>query len=416
MKATLYYTLAYLGFITFASAAVNETTPTSSYCTPNIICDSSSSRVGWVSSSPLRNSFSILFSCLATFFACAWSILQLNLPGLQETTVQKFKRKVKWMFITIIFPELLASIALVEFGLARKSRKEMRILPGGHNWTTTHAFFANMGGFVLRTPDLHDFPLNAESLRVVVTEGPVTIPETKKEDITDRSKTDKFARSFAVLQGLWTVIQCIARYREDLPIMALEVNAALFTVISLWTYIFEWSKPKDVSVPIVIESKEKLGAEQVEKIETIYKDWYKKDVGETLDIQRIPFGPLMMAFMGEKLKMKSWVTGLWFVLSILAGFYNGAHMWVHEDLFNADMWIAWRVCAWGGVGIPLIANFLIWFEKCLPDFFVSLAWVVLVVCYMFIRIGLLVVGIVSFYSLPVEAYYNVTWTTFIPHF
>ncbi|KAJ5663840.1 hypothetical protein N7507_004571 [Penicillium longicatenatum] len=413
MKAILYYAVAFVGFATLVSTADDTT---SSYCTPNIVCDSTSPRVGWVSSSPLRNSFSILFSCLATFFACAWSILQLNLPGLQETAVQKFIRKVKWMVLTIIFPELLASIALIEFGLARKSRKEMRMLPGGHNWTTTHGFFANMGGFVLRTPDLHDFPLNAESLRLLVTEGPVTIPETKKEDIKDRSKTDIFARSFAVLQGLWTVVQCIARYRENLPIMALEVNAALFTIISLWTYIFEWSKPKDVSVPIVLVSEEKIGAEQIEKIETIYKDWYKKDVGETLAIQRIPFGPLISAFVNEKLKMKSWVTGLWLGLSLLAGFYNGAHMWVHENLFNSGMWIAWTVCAWGGVGLPLIANLLIWFDQCLPDVFLEWAWVILVVCYMLIRIGLLVVGIISFYSLPLAAYYNVTWTTFIPHF
>ncbi|KAJ5628279.1 SE-domain-containing protein [Penicillium lividum] len=325
------HTIAFLIFARLASTEEN------SYCTPNEICDSNSPRVSWVSSSPLRNSFSILFSCLATFFACAWSILQLNLPGLHETATHKFFRKVKWMIITIVFPELLAAIALIEFGLARQSRKEIRLLPGSHSWTTTHGFFANMGGFVLRTPGLQDFPLNAESLRVVVADGPIQIPDVEKEDIKDRSKSDVFARSFAVLQGCWTVVQCIARYREDLPIMALEVNAALFTIVSLWTYAFEWSKPKDVSVPIVLVSEERLNEEAIGKISNIYKEWYGKDVGETLAIERIPFGPLFSAYFGNTLQMEGWMGFLIFGLSLVTGFYNGAHMWVHENLFNPGL-------------------------------------------------------------------------------
>ncbi|KAJ5807063.1 hypothetical protein N7474_010655 [Penicillium riverlandense] len=121
-----------------------------------------------------------------------------------------------------------------------------------------------MGGFVLESPELHDFPLNSESLRILVTDGSLEIPDMEETVIKDRSKVDAFARAFAVLQGFWTIVQCLARYEEGLPVTALEVNAVLFTVISLWTYGFQWCKPKDVCVPIKLVYPKKLDVRTIE--------------------------------------------------------------------------------------------------------------------------------------------------------
>lgn len=62
------------------------------------------------------------------------------------------------------------------------------------HWTLTHAFFADMGGFVLETPDFEPFPLNSEQLLYLVSRGYIPCPELKKSEIDDKNKSDGLAR------------------------------------------------------------------------------------------------------------------------------------------------------------------------------------------------------------------------------
>jgi len=58
----------------------------------------------------------------------------------------------------------------------------------------THSFFADMGGFILRSPDQCDFPLDAEQLFFLVSKGYVLYPDISREEIEDRNKYDGLAR------------------------------------------------------------------------------------------------------------------------------------------------------------------------------------------------------------------------------
>jgi hypothetical protein len=58
----------------------------------------------------------------------------------------------------------------------------------------THAFFADMGGFVLQTPGWKSFPLDAEQLHYVVSRGYLAYPEIDKAAIDDKDKADGVAR------------------------------------------------------------------------------------------------------------------------------------------------------------------------------------------------------------------------------
>jgi hypothetical protein len=62
------------------------------------------------------------------------------------------------------------------------------------SWTMTHAFFADMGGFILQTPDWKPFPLDAEQLYYMVSQGYLKYPEVDKEAIDDKDKADGVAR------------------------------------------------------------------------------------------------------------------------------------------------------------------------------------------------------------------------------
>lgn len=58
----------------------------------------------------------------------------------------------------------------------------------------THAFFADMGGFLLQSPDYPDFPLDAEQLYYLVTKKYIEFPDVDTEDIEDKNKSDGLAR------------------------------------------------------------------------------------------------------------------------------------------------------------------------------------------------------------------------------
>lgn len=57
-----------------------------------------------------------------------------------------------------------------------------------------HAFFADMGGFLLRTPDGQTYPLNADLLLLCIQKKFVQYPEYDKAAIDDKNKNDGLAR------------------------------------------------------------------------------------------------------------------------------------------------------------------------------------------------------------------------------
>jgi hypothetical protein len=65
----------------------------------------------------------------------------------------------------------------------------------------THGFFADMGGFVLVSPDYPPFPVNAEQLHYLVGNGHVDFPALSKADIKALSKTENLSKSVSPSYG-----------------------------------------------------------------------------------------------------------------------------------------------------------------------------------------------------------------------
>jgi hypothetical protein len=74
--------------------------------------------MGRVGNPSHRGTLNILESCLFTIVLCTWSVLHLNVPALDDGSVTKLLQKVKWMLITIVFPEFILALALLQLGLA----------------------------------------------------------------------------------------------------------------------------------------------------------------------------------------------------------------------------------------------------------------------------------------------------------
>lgn len=57
-----------------------------------------------------------------------------------------------------------------------------------------HAFFADMGGFLLETPDGQPQPLNADLLLLLIQKHYIQYPNYDKAAIDDKNKNDGLAR------------------------------------------------------------------------------------------------------------------------------------------------------------------------------------------------------------------------------
>ncbi|OCK75712.1 hypothetical protein K432DRAFT_307903 [Lepidopterella palustris CBS 459.81] len=80
------------------------------------------------------------------------------------------------------------------------------------------------------------------------------LPHIEKRDIQDRSKSDGLVRTLAVIQVIWLVVQIIARRIVHVSSSALEFSTLAFSSCAFIIYLIEWGKPKDVSVPIYIDT------------------------------------------------------------------------------------------------------------------------------------------------------------------
>lgn len=124
-------------------------------------CTLPASATTFVESPNVRGTLDILWSCLGVLLLCTWSIQHLAIP--QQCRPRSMRQrinkiflelgiKLRWMMVTLIAPELLCGVAAEEWLTACKSARFIgeSAKDDGVDWTSSHGFFAQMGGFRLR--------------------------------------------------------------------------------------------------------------------------------------------------------------------------------------------------------------------------------------------------------------------------
>ncbi|KAJ7227743.1 hypothetical protein B0H12DRAFT_239311 [Mycena haematopus] len=147
-----------------------------------------------------RKLFDVVWSCLATIFACTWVSVHPNVPPADQSPLMLFWVRLKMMLIAIIAPEVMVGFSAVQCFAARHSSKEFGI-------SRTHGFFFCMGGFVPSTGS----PVSTEKQLRDSVEIQEAIRHVDLKDIQDKSKGDALSKGVALAQGLWFTVQCIAR-------------------------------------------------------------------------------------------------------------------------------------------------------------------------------------------------------------
>ena len=245
----------FLQLITVTAIAIPQPAASSTIQTLPAACTANPPSVGrktgWVSQPNGRGTFDILWGSLFTIFLCTWTSLHLNVPSLHEKYMHRWFRKLRWMTQAIMAPEFIVAFATGQKVEAARS-VEMWKRSGFNKWTMRHGFYANMGGFVLQTPNFPPFPVNAKQLHYLVTRGYTPYPSTTSKEIWDKSKQDGFQKLLTMVQTGWFVIQVLGRAIQHMPVTTLELTTFTYVFCTFASY-YQWSnKPLDVESPTII--------------------------------------------------------------------------------------------------------------------------------------------------------------------
>ncbi|KAJ7689564.1 hypothetical protein B0H17DRAFT_937097, partial [Mycena rosella] len=188
-----------------------------------------------------RSLFTLVQGCMATIFMCLYTTMHLNVPPLgTTTTIAIFRRRLLFLGLTLLIPELAIGWAFRQRSIARQLSKDLNI-------TMTHAFFVVMGGFASRggEPIVTRHQLGRPGILEEIRETPIVT-------IKDKAKGESFSEAFMILQAGWSIVEIVARAASGLPPTELELSTTGFAVVGIATLVINWNKPLDVQQPLRI--------------------------------------------------------------------------------------------------------------------------------------------------------------------
>ncbi|KXN85197.1 hypothetical protein AN958_11620 [Leucoagaricus sp. SymC.cos] len=212
----------------------------------------------------------IIWSCLATIFACTWVSMHPNVPDPRWSGFRRLWERIALMFYAVIAPEIMVVWAFRQRMMAFKWANEYNEHRQKFDlaWTLTHGFLFEMQGLVYlidgkpskppgeRKKGYHDADPIGDVGREEIINHPSQIRRRfiiSEEEINDKSKGDAFTKLLVVLQTSWFIIQCIARWAAHLHVTELEIVTLAFAFLNIITYVVWWNKPQNMGVAIRVQ-------------------------------------------------------------------------------------------------------------------------------------------------------------------
>ena len=375
---------------------------------------------GWHSTDCGRGTSDILWTCLATLLLCVWTVIHLPVPCCSRFDKDKLlpgepSRSLRnWVIragiipavISIIAPEFLTYIAINEYLLARKNKKEI----GQMKWTLTHSFFLNMGGFCLETPSGLRLQLDSTQIDFAIRVSPewlFKLENVKEGQINDHAKSNPLTKFIACGQALWLVTQVLSRIRHHQAVTLLEVSTTAYAACALTAYVAWWKKPQSPTMPITILCSDDALPQRGGKDYMYYNEKSVREyiwAGQHLTRHLVRTDGIMYAWL----------------FALCPAIFGAIHVasWNIELLSDLEQWL-WQgsalYCCF--VGIIYILGFL-YVELSLVgvtlDLHDRLIWI-MVSIYVGARIFMIVEVFLSLRALPHSAYEEVQWSSLIPH-
>ncbi|PON20825.1 hypothetical protein TGAM01_v210333 [Trichoderma gamsii] len=234
----------------------------------------------FVSSPNTRGTLEILWSSLFTILACTWTLHHPDVPEQRNDCDLGVLGDIKWalkafcksavmIVMTALAPELIIGVAVEDLMNAMQTQQMMEEYAFNDQvaWSLRHSYFAEMGGFAIRSKkpldasdkqgnkprggELHS--LSVDQLYDLRRDRVIeSLPDIRAEEIKDKSQSDTLGKFIAIGQIAWTIVQIIVRAVKRLPVSPLEVAVVAFAACAVIVYALYMKKPQRVSTPIVI--------------------------------------------------------------------------------------------------------------------------------------------------------------------
>jgi len=94
--------------------------------------------------------------------------------------------------------------------------------------------------------------LTTDRFRDLVQSSKITFPTITATEIKDRSKADFMAKTIAIIQTTWFILQCIARGIQRLALTELELVTLALAILGGIIAFFWWDKPLGVQVALPV--------------------------------------------------------------------------------------------------------------------------------------------------------------------
>ncbi|KAN0079245.1 hypothetical protein V8E54_004459 [Elaphomyces granulatus] len=340
-----------------------------------------------------RGTIDIVWSCFLVILTAVWTVIHLNIPVPDDGFVIIVLRKMHWVVLAVIAPDLLTMHSAMHLGYT--------------SWTMEHAFYANSGGFVLESPEMRPFPITAASISYLVSSGYIKCPAISKEEIWDKSKADKFAKAAALVQGIWLAVQSLARAVQGLSIIrvptALHLSHGTIATVLIEAGEIAAEPFRDTPLDFIHE-----------KPLQIYKRRHLLQRFDLPDrpLQRLPNDTIM------PLNWAGFVWGLVCIPSMV-------HSVIHLIAWNYEFPTHIEQLFWRGSGVILATGFMLslggrfLLNTCGCRGTSTLIWIwvrgIFVPSWMVLaRLHIISEAVFSLRSLPKDVYQTIDWTLYIP--
>jgi hypothetical protein len=309
--------------------------------------------------------------------------------------------------IVLIAPELLIFTAVRDFQDAMQRRKELRDL-GCDEFTLTHGFFLDMGGFCLRSSEPSYHQLQLQDIKDVAAKSYDEkwfheLKNISEDRIKDSATSDNIAKSLACLQVVWLATQVASRSAHHQAVTLLEVSTMAYVMCALIAYGFWWNRPQNCAIPVIVECSD--GA-MGKMSPSTYGVWVGT-MFEFICSGRHWIHP------GE---LGIWKCALLFVLA--PSVFGAVHVasWNIAHPTDTEVWL-WRGSTVACLVIPILFALVVYLRATviLNGRYTISCMHVLVLAYILVRMYMLVEDFLSLRALPSSVFDTVKWSSFVPH-
>lgn len=389
-----------------------------------VVCSSTNGPYvrGFVSEPDGRGTVGILSSCILTLVICLWTCLHLNIPPPTVTYFQILRRKLRWMLIGAIAPEIMASTAFGQYLCVKDQVRKINSISElfsqhGDKWTLTDGFYANMGGFILLIPDQPSMTINTSQLVLLAKHNLISFPPSSLRTIEDKSKADGITKGLACFQASWLVISCTARVIQHLPLTTLELSTIAYVFLTIIIFASLWYKPLDVRMPTTITLLPNASESVLKSLVCRRTVGIDEEKDFSSEYYLIPYRRHKHNSDEDRILPRSFVIAP--VLGVLYGIWH-LLAWNFFFATHAEL-LLWRICTivttislpllFGVVGLDEYCN-----EEGINDH--GLCYVLFIIfasLYALARMAMIAEVFTGLRMLPAGAFDTVQWTNFVPH-